>query len=123
VIIPTYRSPGSHAAPGLTNYLTVRGKDTAFPGSKGIRMVDLTDGSSNTIMVVEVSDRKAVPWTKPDDFDFNEQNPGDGLRGLWPQGFLAAFCDGSVRIINATNPKGLKSLFLRNDGKSLPRDY
>ena len=92
-----YRSPASNAAPGMTNYLTVRGKDTMFPGDKGIGIADVPDGLSNTIMIVEASDKKAVIWTKPDDFEFNEKNPIDGLVGLWSQGFQAALGDGSVR--------------------------
>jgi hypothetical protein len=118
-----YRSPGSNAAPGMTNYLTVRGPNTAFPGSKGVRIRDIPDGLSNTIMVVEVSDQKAVIWTRPDDLEFNEKKPPVGLRGLWPWGFLAAFCDGSVRLIQTANPKVLSDLFNRNDGNVLPSDF
>jgi hypothetical protein len=120
----TYRSPKSAAEPGMTNYLTVRGKDTMFPGEKGVGVADVTDGLSNTIMIVEVSDKKAVPWTRPDDFEFNEKNPADGLLGLWAQGFLAAMGDGSVRFITGTiDAKVLKDLFLRNDGNPIPPDY
>jgi hypothetical protein len=119
-----YRSPASGAPPGGTNYLTIRGKDTAFPGEQGVKLADITDGTANTIMLVEVSDRKAVIWTKPDDFEFNEKNPIDGLLGLWPGGFLAAMCDGSVRTISGTiDPAVLKNLFIRNDGNPLPPGY
>jgi hypothetical protein len=116
-----YRSPASAAEPGTTNSLTVRGKDTMFPGEKGIGVADVTDGLANTIMIVEVSDKKAVPWTKPDDFEFNDKNPADGLLGLWPGGFFAALGDGSVRFISGTiDAKVLKDLFLRNDGNPIP---
>jgi hypothetical protein len=119
----TYRSPKSAAEPGMTNYLTVRGKDTMFPGEKAIGVADVTDGLSNTIMIVEVSDRKAVPWTKPDDFEFNEKSPADGLLGLWHGGFLAAMADGSVRFFSETlDPKVLRDLFIRNDGNPIPPD-
>jgi hypothetical protein len=119
-----YRSPTSSAAPGRTNYLTVRGKDTAFPGQEGVKLSEITDGTANTIMLVEVSDRKAVIWTKPDDFEFNEKNPIDGLLGLWPDGFLVTLCDGSVRMIRRNiDPAVLKNLFIRNDGNPLPPDY
>jgi prepilin-type processing-associated H-X9-DG protein len=117
-VVRIYRSPASRAAPTMTNYLTVRGKDTAFPGKDPIRFADIIDGSSNTIMVVEASDGKAVPWTKPDDFEYDEKQPAAGLLGLWPGGFNAAFCDGSVRFLSATiDAEMLRRLFNRNDGK------
>jgi prepilin-type processing-associated H-X9-DG protein len=113
-----YRHPASRAAPGMTNYMTVRGKDTAFPGKDGIKLADITDGTSNTIMAVEVSDDKAAPWTKPDDFTYDEKNPAAGLGGLFPGGFNAAFCDGSVRFISsAIDAEVLRNLFNRNDGQ------
>ncbi len=95
----TYRSPAGTADPGMTNYLTVRGKETAFPGAEGVRFADIRDGTSNTIMAVEVDDAKAVPWTKPDDFAHDSDRPMAGLGGLWPDGFLVIFCDGAVRFL------------------------
>jgi hypothetical protein len=119
-----YRSPASNAAPGMTNYLTVRGPKTAFPGDKGVKISEITDGTSNTIMAVEVSDNKAVIWTKPDDIEFNEKNPADGLVGLWAQGFQAAFCDGSVRFLPVSiKPQVLLDLFIRDDGHPIPPDF
>ena len=117
-VIAVYRSPASRAKPSLTNYLTVRGKDTAFPGKDGIKIASITDGMSNTIMVVEASDAKAVPWTKPDDFEYDEKQPAAGLAGLWPGVFQAAFCDGSVHAIStAIDAETLRRLFNRHDGK------
>ena len=55
------------------------------------------DGTSNTIMTVEVSDDKAVIWTKPDDWQFDPEKPLAGLGRAHPGGFCAAMCDGSIR--------------------------
>jgi hypothetical protein len=115
-----FRSPVSSAAPGMTNYLTVRGKDTAFPGKDGVKPAQITDGMSNTIMLVEVGDARAVPWTKPDDFEYDEKNPKAGLLGLYPGGFNAVFCDGAARFLSSTiDSDMLKRLFLRNDGEPI----
>jgi prepilin-type processing-associated H-X9-DG protein len=120
MLIAVYRSPASTAKPGMTNYLTVRGKDTAFPGKEGMRLEDITDGTSHTIMAVEANDAKAVPWTKPDDLQYDEKSPAAGLGGLFPGGFNAAFCDGSVRFIsNTIDAETLRRLFNRHDGKPL----
>ena len=114
----TYRSPASTAKPDMTNYLTLRGKDTAFPGKDGISMRDITDGVSHTIMLVEADDSKAVPWTKPDDLAYDEKNPSAGLGGLFPGGFNAAFCDGSIHFIGRTiDAETLRRLFNIHDGQ------
>jgi hypothetical protein len=119
-----YRSPGSKAAPGSTNYLTIRGPDTVFPGKDGVSFRQITDGTSNTILVVEASDEKAVVWTKPDDFEYNAADPQAGLVGLRSQGFLTAICDGSVRLIAPSIDKEtLTRLILRNDGKPVPPKF
>jgi hypothetical protein len=118
-----YRSPASAAGPGMTTYLTFRGKDTAFPGAKGVGIADIPDGTSNTIMAVEASDKKAVMWTKPDDLEFNEKDPLDGVVGLRRGEFLILLCDGSVRqVSDRIDPKTLRLLILRNDGNPIP-DY
>ena len=116
--IAVYRSPASRTKGNMTNYLTVRGDDTAFPGKDGIGMADITDGTSLTIMVVEASDAKAVPWAKPDDLPYDDKQPKAGLVGLWPGGFNAVFCDGSVHFISSTiDAETLRRLFNRHDGK------
>ena len=115
-----YMAPGSSAGPGMTNYLTIRGKDTAFPGKEKIGLRDITDGTSKTIMAVEAADAKAVIWTKPDDFEYDPRNPMAGLVGLRSGGFNAAFCDGSVRFISSfIDLDVLKCLFVRNDGEAV----
>jgi hypothetical protein len=112
-----YRSPTSTVfGQGKTNYLTVRGKHTIFSGKDPNSFASIRDGMSNTIMTVEVSDAKAVIWTKPDDFEYDEQNPIKGLVGLQSGGFIAGLADGSVRFIpSSVTPRTLKNLFMRDD--------
>jgi hypothetical protein len=81
-------------------------------------MSQITDGTSNTILVVEAQSSAAVVWTKPDDLAVDMQVPVKGLTGQPVQGFLAAFCDGSVRFIaNSVEPETLRRLLQMNDGQ------
>ena len=118
-----YRSPNSAVwAEGRTNYLTPRNDRSIFPGSKGITFQEITDGLSNTIMLLEVADEKAVIWTKPDDFEYDEEAPLAGLLGPRP-GFNVGFADGSVRFFTASiDPRALNAMFTRNGGESITFD-
>jgi hypothetical protein len=114
-----YAAPGSKAAREFkTNYLVPRGDETIFNKGKKPRIQDITDGTSNTIMIVEASDERAVTWTKPDDYEFDGKQPMAGLVGLRRGGFLAAFADGSVRFLKDTiKGETLKALFTRAGGE------
>ncbi|MCX7425895.1 MAG: DUF1559 domain-containing protein [Planctomycetia bacterium] len=115
-----YRSPGSKLTePGRTNYVVAVGQGTVFGEKEGVKIKDITDGTSNTLMLVEVDDDHAVIWTKPDDLPFDPKQPNKGLGGLWgDDSFLTTFCDGSVRVIKRNvDPETLRRLFIRNDGQ------
>jgi beta-lactamase regulating signal transducer with metallopeptidase domain len=107
----TYRSPHSKLTDGRTVYLTPRSAETTFPGEKGIKLSQIVDGTSNTIAVVEVDDEHAIPWTKPDDWQFNADHPKAGLERE-PGGILVALGDGSVRLLpNDIDAGLLKAMF------------
>jgi hypothetical protein len=114
-----YKAPGSKvAAQGKTNYLAVVGDEYALSADKRRMPADITDGLSRTIMVVEASDEKAVPWTKPEDLAVDKKKPAAGLVGLRHGGFLAGFCDGSVQLIPAAiSAETLHALFTRAGGE------
>jgi hypothetical protein len=106
----------------LTPYLVFVGKGTVFEGKKGIRIADITDGTSNTFMVVETL--PLVPWTKPDDLPFDADKPLPKLGGLHEGGFYAGLADGSVRFVRSkVAQKTLKIAIGRNDGQVLPEDF
>ncbi|MCC6126433.1 MAG: DUF1559 domain-containing protein [Pirellulales bacterium] len=116
-----YKNPNSRlAGEGKTNYLAVRGAKTIFSGGTGTKIRDISDGTSNTITVVEASDERAVPWTKPDDFEYDENDPIEGLVGFRSGIFLAAFADGHVQAISQSiDAKVLKACFTRDGGEAV----
>jgi len=97
-----YQNPSAPLRPGMAHYLAVSGKGLMFEGSKGRALAEIANGASNTIMALEVDPARAVPWTKPDDWQFNAAKPLAGLGKAHPGGFNALFADGSVRFISVT---------------------
>ncbi len=104
---------------GKTCYLVPTGDDTAFPkgeagSTNGLSLTAFSDGLSNTLMTVEAAPDKAVPWTKPEDWEFDPDKPNKGLIGHRPNAFLAGFADGSVRRIpKSIKDETLKAIFTR----------
>jgi hypothetical protein len=113
-----YACPSGKLEPGKTAYKAVIGPGGVYEDGKPHSFGQIPDGTSNTILVVETDSSKAVPWTKPEDFAYDTQNPLAGLVAVHDKGFNALLADGAVKFISATiDPKALLSLFIRNDGK------
>ncbi|HVS35906.1 MAG TPA: DUF1559 domain-containing protein [Gemmataceae bacterium] len=115
----TFASP-AQSAESLKNHETPYqgfvGKGAFFEGQDGIKIADITDGTSNTIMLVETA--KTVPWTKPDDIAFDQGKLLPKVGGIFKDIFLGAMCDGSVRSFSMSIKEDtLRALITRNGGE------
>jgi hypothetical protein len=122
-----FARPGEKLPPGLTCYLAAAGHgmvlgDPKPPANSGKRQPTLagtaldriSDGTSKTVLVLEVPTKAAVPWTKPIDWT---DDPGERLRFLAasrPVGFLVGWADGSVGVIGSkAAPDAVRAAFTR----------
>ncbi|WP_425395781.1 DUF1559 domain-containing protein [Aeoliella sp.] len=126
------------AAAGKTTYVVPVHPQSAFPPADGkavektdkyagqdiylvpgIELRDMTDGTSNTLMIVQVPPEQAVPWTKPADWEVDLAKALQQLQAAGMQEVLVAFCDGSARVLSLDNERDRANLpkMITRDGK------
>jgi hypothetical protein len=103
----------------MSSYYVLTGKETAFPGEKGLRFTHITDGTSNTLLAVEA--KCDIPWTKPEDLAYDAKKPLPKFGGYFQDGFNAALCDGSVRFLkNTVAERVMRALITASGGEVIP---
>ncbi len=122
-----YKSLGSLEVveEGHTLFQRPMGNGAIDPGNgERQQFGSIVDGTSNTIMIVEVDASESVPWTKPDDYQFDPNNPLRGLGNNRAQSlFLVGMVDGSTLILTKDiSPKTLKAMMTTRGGEIVEMD-
>ena len=107
-----YHCPSDPGARSDTSYVVVVGRNTAFPGSKGIRLTDVKGDAAHTILAVETM-QSGIHWMEPRDLSLADAlrginaTPGPAISsrhfedgGVRTSGAHATFADGSARWLS-----------------------
>jgi prepilin-type processing-associated H-X9-DG protein len=112
-----YRCPSDDSpAPLDTDYLAVVGPKALFRDVGSTKLGDISDGQSNTLMVVE-SHQSGIHWMEPRDMKADDAAMGvnsrvtDSIQSAHTGGANVAMADGSVHFISdGTDPEVLKAM-------------
>ncbi len=122
--IPPVYAPGFKTGAkveGGTFYQAFTGVGTAFEPKRKLRLVDFSDGTSNTLFVAEAP--TLVPWTKPEDIAYAPDRAPPKLGGYFGGDTNVVFADGSVRSLGKDiDPEMLHRLIVRDDGHVVDPD-
>jgi prepilin-type processing-associated H-X9-DG protein len=114
-----YRHPADEADSTHASYFAFTGDKTALgpKEGQGVGIRHVTDGTSNTLLVVEA--KKKIPWTKPEDVEYDPKAEKPPEFGGWSDdGAHVLFCDGSVRLLpKSVTLDNLRLLIERNDNQ------
>jgi prepilin-type processing-associated H-X9-DG protein len=115
-------------------FAALTGPSTVFPTQQGIRLAEVTDGTSHTILIGECSGLTIV-WTEPRDINVSKQKIGINLSGDRPRfsssilssyhrgGAYAAFADGHVQFLSEKiDPRVLQALTTATGAETIPDD-
>ncbi len=95
------------------------GPGTAFEPGKKLRLVDIPDGTSNTLGVVAAG--PTVDWSKPADIAYDPNKPLPKLELPYKNLFTTGFMDGAVFSLKPDlDPKVLRLMIERADGQPIP---
>lgn len=116
-----FRCPSGATPANCTTYVGIVGTNGCFHPTEPRTFAEITDPRSNTLMVIEVSAKDAVPWMAPQDTD------GSWVLSFSPEtelphegGVQAAFVDGSVRYLSADIDAGERRAMITIAGDDDP---
>ncbi|MFO0959559.1 MAG: DUF1559 domain-containing protein [Isosphaeraceae bacterium] len=124
--IGIYLGPESETPRNATTYLAITAAGGWSQPGRPRAIEEITDGPSNTLLLIEVDDRSAVPWGAPIDADLATiLNLGGKSKTAHPGGFHAVFADGRVKFLKASLPAATRRALITIAGgeKVDPESY
>lgn len=140
--ITSFHCPSSNNTKNLnsrSDYIAVTGPGTIWPGNQGTRLEDITDGPSNTILLVELANSD-IRWIEPRDITIErvlEKSSGENatvptsnhftnssyfFKSLPVAGHIA-MANGSIRQLQRhPSTKDLAAMLSINGGESISID-
>ncbi len=118
-----YAIPGKGNLLGTdTHYRVFVGNGAGFDWLTGGKIQNISDGTSNTFMCVTAE--TAVPWTKPEELEFDPEKDMTKLVGLVVNGKMqAAYFDGSVRTLKKIPDKATLNALITRAGGEVIGDF
>ncbi|OWK34459.1 hypothetical protein FRUB_10430 [Fimbriiglobus ruber] len=123
-VLETHAMPSIYAIPGVTKegekktpICVFSGNGAVFTPFEKTSVRDITDGTSNTLMAVHAA--KAIPWTKPEDIEFDPRADPTPFLLYDNKGAMVLLADGSVRTLRkGISPESLRKLITRAGGET-----
>jgi hypothetical protein len=126
-VVDIYRCPSDpptskSADTNCTNYVAVVGPETMWPGSEGVKRRDITDGPSNTLIVVETAN-SGIHWMEPRDLHVLQMastinsSGGQGMSSKHAGCAVGLLSDGAVRTLSEKLPAETLRALLTIKGK------
>jgi prepilin-type processing-associated H-X9-DG protein len=123
-----YRCPSETMATASdTTYVMIVGPETISDGTKATSIAEITDGTFETILVVEAAGT-GINWLDPrdlnaDEIDYLINDPVDGGIGSeHPGGANVLFCDGAVMFLEGmVDPEQVEAMCTISGGEGVHR--
>ncbi len=116
-----FQHPGISIEEGKTVYLGVAGKNGPMgelsERRTGAKIGMITDGTSNTVLVVECGSSAAVTWTKPVDLTTEGDQAVEATKDVQSRICNVVMCDGSVHQVKKVSAEVWSRLLNMRDGQ------
>jgi len=122
--IPEFNCPSSPAPRDHTSYVAVIGSHSCLRPQKSASIQEITDGTGNTMVVIEVATDQSVPWMAPRDTDESSfLSLGPKSKTSHTGGIHVLLADGVVRFVSANLETSARSALISIDGNDSPGEW